>query len=109
MTTLSIAFLGEFHVSLNGNPIDSFESDKVRALLAYLAVEARPQRREHLAGLLWPEMPEASARHNLSQVLFNLRQSLHDREAQPPFLLVSRETILFNPEASATLDVATFD
>ena len=44
----------------DGAPITAFESDKVRALLAYLAVESgRPQRREMLAGLLWPERPDA--------------------------------------------------
>ena len=43
-------------------PVTAFASNKVRALLAYLAVEAdRPHRREALAGLLWPEQPEAKA------------------------------------------------
>ena len=75
MTHLSLAFLGTFQVNLDGAPVTTFESDKVRALLVYLAVEAhQPQRRQKLIGLLWPDMPERSARHNLSQVLFNLRQ-----------------------------------
>jgi predicted ATPase/DNA-binding SARP family transcriptional activator len=108
MTQLSLAFLGQYRVSLAGTPVAGFESDKVRALLAYLAVEAPAQRREVLAALLWPEMPEASARHNLSQVLFNLRQVIRDREAQPPFLLVSRDAIQFNPDSDYTLDIALF-
>jgi predicted ATPase/DNA-binding SARP family transcriptional activator len=108
MTHLSLAFLGAYEVQLDGAPVTGFESDKVRALLAYLAVEARPQRRAALTGLLWPEMPEASARHNLSQVLFNLRQVIDDRHVHPPFLLISRETIQFNPASGATVDVATF-
>lgn len=109
MARLSLAFLGGFQVALGGVPVTGFESDKVRALLAYLAVESTPQRRAALSGLLWPDMPEASARHNLSQVLFNLRQVIRDREAQPSFLLVSRDTILFNPESEHTLDVALFE
>ena len=41
---------GRFQVTLDSHPIASFESDKVRALLAYLAVEARrPHPREALA------------------------------------------------------------
>ena len=44
---LSISLLGSFQVMLDGNAITQFGYDKVRALLAYLAVEAnRPLRRE---------------------------------------------------------------
>jgi DNA-binding SARP family transcriptional activator len=50
-----------------------------------LAVEAdRPQRREKLVGLLWPDWPERSARQNLSQALYNLRAAIGDRTAEPP-------------------------
>ena len=56
MAELSLALLGPLQVTLDGAPITAFESDKVRALLTYLAVEAdRPHRRDALAGLLWPE------------------------------------------------------
>lgn len=109
MTHLSLAFLGSFQVAVDGAPVTAFESDKVRALLAYLAVEApQPQRRQALIGLLWPDMPERSARHNLSQVLFNLRQVIGDTQAQPPFLLVQRDVLQFNLASRHTLDVAQF-
>ena len=56
-----------------GQPVSGFEYDKVRALLAYLAVESdRPHRRETLAGLLWHEKSERDARHDLSQALYDL-------------------------------------
>ncbi|MGD9146963.1 MAG: alpha/beta hydrolase, partial [Anaerolineae bacterium] len=59
MARLSICLLGPLQVTLDGKPVTSFESDKVRALLAYLAVEVgQPHRREKLAGLLWPDRPE---------------------------------------------------
>ena len=59
MARLSISLLGTFQVLLYGQAVTGFESDKVRALLAYLALESdRPHRREALAGLLWPERPE---------------------------------------------------
>ncbi|HKI57864.1 MAG TPA: BTAD domain-containing putative transcriptional regulator [Trueperaceae bacterium] len=41
-------------------------------LLAYLAVEGATPR-ERLAGLLWPERPEARARANLRQLLLRIR------------------------------------
>ena len=53
MAHLSLTLLGPFQASLDGQPITAFRYDKVRALLAYLAVESdRPHRRETLAGLL---------------------------------------------------------
>ena len=39
MARLSLSLLGPFQVTLDGDPIIAFESDKVRALLAYLAGE----------------------------------------------------------------------
>ena len=99
----------------NGTPValpvraTGFVSNKVRALLFYLAVEAdRAHRRESLAGLLWPEWPDRSARTNLRNALANLRQAIGDRDAEPPFLLVTRETIQRNPESDASVDVSAF-
>ncbi len=109
MTHLAISVLGPLRVILDGAPVTAFESDKVRALLAYLAVEAdHPHRRETLAGLFWPERPERSARHNLSQALSNLRSAIGDRDAPRPFLLVTRQTVRFNRDSDHSLDVAAF-
>jgi adenylate cyclase len=105
MTRLTISLLGPLQVILDGEPVTAFESDKVRALLAYLAVEAdRPHRRETLAGLFWPERPERSARHNLSQALFNLRRAIGDHGATPPFLLITHQTVQFNKSSDCSLD-----
>ncbi len=109
MAQLSIFLLGQFKVCLDGVPITNFESDKVRALLAYLVVEAeRPIRREKLAGLLWPEFSESSARANLRSSLARLRKAIGDYEADPPFLLITRQTIQFNQAGNYDLDLRTF-
>lgn len=39
MAGLSLFLLGAFQVTLAGEPVTRFESNKVRALLAYLAIE----------------------------------------------------------------------
>jgi DNA-binding SARP family transcriptional activator/predicted ATPase len=107
---LSIRVLGPFQVSVDGEPVSGFHSDKVRALLAYLALSPdRPHRRERLAGLLWPEFPERSARTNLRNALANLRHVIDDGAASPPFLLSSNQTIQFNRESDYWLDADAFE
>lgn len=113
MPHLAMSLLGQFEVTLDGQPVTRFGTDKTRALLAYLITEAdRTHRRSMLAGLLWPDVPEAAARHNLSQALLLLRQALGDKasslRAKQPFLLATRQTLRFNPDSDHTFDVAAF-
>jgi len=109
MPRLSISLLGPLQVTLDDEPVADFATDKARALLAYLAVEAdRPHRRDALAGLLWPDQPQRKARQNLRQALSHLRHALGMQDDAAPFLLASRETIQFNPTSDHWLDVAAF-
>jgi DNA-binding SARP family transcriptional activator/predicted ATPase len=109
MTHLSIRLLGPFLAELDGECLSGFRSDKVRALLAYLAVEAqRPWARSTLAGLLWPDFPEPSALSNLRNALSNLRRVIGDFLTESPFLQISPETIQFNPAGDSWLDVKAF-
>ncbi|MEP6775037.1 MAG: BTAD domain-containing putative transcriptional regulator, partial [Chloroflexota bacterium] len=109
MARLKLSLLGTLQVVLDEQPATGFESAKVRALLAYLAGNAeRSHNRDTLTGLLWPEQDEATARTNLRQALSNLRRTIKDPGSNQPFLLVSRETIRFNPDADYWLDVAIF-
>jgi len=110
MALLSIQVLGPFQVKLSEEPLTSFATDKVRALLAYLALSPdRPHRREALAGLLWPEFPERSARSNLRNALANLRQVIRDGASSSPFLHCTRQTIQFNGQSGYWLDADAFD
>ena len=105
---LSLSLLGGFHVERDGTPITAFESNKVRALLAYLAVEAdRPHQRSALAGLLWPDHAEEAARTNLRHVLRQLRLSIDDGSA-PALLLANQQTIQLDPAGAYTVDVTRF-
>jgi predicted ATPase/DNA-binding SARP family transcriptional activator len=109
MARLSISLLGPFRLHLDGEPITGLESDKVRALLAYLALESdRLCRRASLASLLWPERPDRAARHDLSQAIYNLRNTLGVKDTDPPFLIATRQTLQFNPLSDHWLDVAAF-
>jgi DNA-binding SARP family transcriptional activator len=110
MARLSLSLLGPFQAMLDGKPIVAFESNKVRALLAYLAAEAdRPHPRETLAGLLWPDFSDRVALSNLRYALSGLRQAIGDRQADPPFLLISRGAVQFNLAGDAWVDVRDFE
>ncbi len=107
---LVISLLGPLHVLIDGHRPAEFTSDKVRDLLAYLAAQPeRPHRREMLAGLLWPESPERSARASLRNALARLRHAIDDHHADPPLLTVTYQTILFSPSSQSRLDIAEFE
>ena len=116
MATLSLSLLGNFQAWLDDQPIPGFQTRKVQALLIYLAAEPERHLRESLLDLMWPGMPNRSARHNLRQVLYYLRsaipelQSNQDREADNvPLLHANRQMIQLNPEAAVTVDVIQFE
>ena len=110
MAHLSLSLLGSFQVTLDGEPIAGFRTRKAGALLAYLAVEALMRLKGHsrtvLAGLLWPGKPERAALTSLRTALADLRTAIGDRDATPPYLQVTRETIQFNLASDHWLDVA---
>jgi DNA-binding SARP family transcriptional activator len=110
LARLTLSFLGCFQVCLDDRPVTDFKSNKVRALLAYLAVEAdRPHRREALAGLLWPDRPDRDALSNLRYTLSSLRRTIGDHAAVPPFLLITPTTIQFNRASDYWLDVTELE
>jgi DNA-binding SARP family transcriptional activator len=108
LTKLHIHCLGAFQASLDGEPL-AFDTDKSRALLAYLVIEsALPQHRARLAGLLWSDTPEKRALHNLRQALSSLRKLLQDDTRAIPFLLIQRDTVQINHQSDIWVDVAAF-
>jgi DNA-binding SARP family transcriptional activator/tetratricopeptide (TPR) repeat protein len=102
-TGLEIRVFGGLRIVLNGAPLTAFISAKAPALLAYLAVTGRAQRRDDLAALLWGEMPDVDARNNLRQAVANLRRMLE------PYLIITRETLELNPATPCFLDAAAFE
>jgi predicted ATPase/DNA-binding SARP family transcriptional activator len=106
---LSLSLFGPLEVRLDGRPVSGFEYNKVRGLLAYLAMAGRqPQPRAHLCELLWPNAPERAARQSLSQALTRLRHALRDSASAQPLILATTETIQLNPAAGLEVDAARF-
>ncbi len=86
---LKLAFMGTMRIELGEEPVH-LVSAKAQALLCYLAVSGRAYSRQALAGLLWPDLPEADARRNLRGVVMKLRQDVD------PFLAVTPQSIAFD-------------
>ena len=86
-----ISVLGELQVKKLGKVSSLPPSRKTRALLAYLAVTGRPQRREKLCELFWdiPDDPRGSLRWSLSKIRTAIRA---DDQIDP--LEADRNTVL---------------
>ncbi len=117
MSGLSLSLLGPFGAAVGDRPLNKFRTNRVQALLIYLATEnvsaANQHRREALMELLWPGLPQKSAQVNLRQTLYHLRKGVPEMPAadggEPvPFLLSDRQSIQLNPAYPITLDVAEF-
>jgi DNA-binding SARP family transcriptional activator len=99
--------LGPFQATLDGKPAEGLNSDTLRALLAYLAVESKREHpREQIAALLWPERSDHEARDSLRFALSKLHSALDDRRADSPFLMVNRTHVQFNLASDHWLDVS---
>ncbi len=90
---LALQLLGPPRLTRGGRPVE-FARRKALALLAYLAVEGRPQSREALAALFWPDHDQARARANLRTCLSSLARTL-----KCGALAVEGETIRLAPGA----------
>ncbi len=100
----SVQLLGTFQVQHRGTAVTRFGGDKVRAMLAYLVVEAdRPHAREAMAALFWPDLPTNGALRNLTQTLVRLREALGSCEP----VVTTRRAVQWRP-AAAEVDMATF-
>ncbi|MEM7802588.1 MAG: BTAD domain-containing putative transcriptional regulator, partial [Chloroflexota bacterium] len=81
MVRWRITLFGTPQVSQDGETI-RIGRRKATALLAYLTMTGKPQARETLLTLLWPDFDRASAQNNLRRELALLRKSIGDELLQ---------------------------
>ena len=104
---LQIQCFGGFHVNKGEEPISAFNTDKVRALFIYLVTEAGQKfQRSHLAGLLWSDIPDEQAMHNLRQAISLLRKAL--KEEGQSIIFADREQIGIHSGANLKADILDF-
>ena len=103
---LQLLFLGPPEVRLGAHLL-TFRTRKTLALLVYLALEAGPQPRDHLAALLWPNASPERSYASLRNTLGHLQSALRQAGGQPPaaFLSISHTDLALNPEAGSQVDL----
>lgn len=75
---LDVHLLGQFDIRRDGQQV-IIRSRPAQTLLAYLTLTPGVrQRREKLAGMLWPDTAETTARTNLRYVLWRINQAIGD-------------------------------
>jgi WD40 repeat protein/DNA-binding SARP family transcriptional activator len=107
---LQIRLLGQFDIRADGKRV-TIPTRAAQSLLAYLVLTAgTSQRREKLAGMLWPESTEENARKNLRQELWRIRKAISTRHSSKnDYLIADEMTLKFNREAEYWLDVAQME
>ena len=110
MTNLALSLMGSFQAKIDGRLITSFRSAKIQGLLIYLAINRDEVcDRDFLAAFLWPDESERTAKKNLRQSIYQLRQTLGESAAtEEPILLVTRSTLQINPNSPLSVDVEDF-
>lgn len=89
---------GGFDVRLNGFSVAGFTYNKMRALLAYLAVEQKQEHnREFLIELLWYGFVPSAAQNNLRRTLSDLRRAL-ELPAGKTLFSTSKNSVRFIPD-----------
>jgi predicted ATPase/DNA-binding SARP family transcriptional activator len=104
---LKVRLLGAFEVKQK--KLISIPSRPSQSLFAYLILNAGTfHRREKLAGLLWPDSLEETARDNLRHALWRVRKALPAHQ-KTEYLLTDDLSIAFNTSAEYWLDAAELE
>ncbi len=103
MASIDFYLFGAPRVERDGRTV-SFDTRKATALLAYLLLTGQVHARDSLAALLWPEYDQSHARGALRRTLSALTRTIGAEN-----LLISRETIGVDPDASLWCDVQEFN
>jgi DNA-binding SARP family transcriptional activator len=102
---LRIRLLGSLEAEADGVPVTLPPGGRVRGLLAWLALHPGPHPRARLAGWLWPDVPEASARASLRSAVWALRQALGP--GCSGCLVANRQSVGLSPDR-VSVDVIDF-
>src|SRR6266511_3130125 len=107
---LEVRLLGKFEIKRDGKPV-AISSRPAQSLFAYLILSAgTAHRREKLAGMLWPDSLEETARDNLRHALWRVRKVLPaSQKPKIEYFLADDLSISFNASSEYYLDAAELE
>ena len=107
---LEVRLLGQFQIRIDGKAV-TIPNRNDQSLLSYLVLNAGTAfRREHLAGLLWPDSDETNAKGYLRQALWRLRKSFTEAApSTPDYFQANKISITFDPSRPYKLDTAVLE
>jgi DNA-binding SARP family transcriptional activator len=106
---LDIRFFGQASVRCNAVPIKFAKRDRTIAMLARIILQrGAPLSREALAYSVFSDEDEATALAELRRYLYLAGKALPERSGEP-WLISDSETVRWNSDAGAIIDVVAFE
>jgi predicted ATPase/DNA-binding SARP family transcriptional activator len=111
LSELKFSLLGSLQIEHRRLGAITLTNRKAIGLLSYLLIESgHAHSREFLLGLLWPDLPTASAQNNLRVTWAHLQKALGTSASdEQPYLVADRLTLRFTPLSDHELDVTRFN
>jgi DNA-binding SARP family transcriptional activator len=108
--TLNVYCLGTFRAYINERSIDNWNGNNAKAIFKYMVVNrSRAIPVEILMDLFWRDDEPDTARRNLYQAIYLLRQALQSGTADYPYILSTNGCYGLNPELNIWLDSEAFN
>ena len=101
-TLLKLQFLGQVRITNEDEPPIDLASEKMIALLAYLAVTEESFSRPQLEALLWGDSPPEKAQTSLRTAVYNINKRIEG------LLNTTRKTVTFAPQRPFSIDTQQF-
>ena len=106
---LDIALLGEFRLTLDGQPGRLSAPPKAKLVLANLLLHHGAVERERIAFALWPDARETEGRANLRRHLYHLQRALPTRCSGTPWLSTSENSVSWIDGTDVRVDTFEFE
>lgn len=107
---LQIRLLDGFQLLLDEQPLPPLPSHTARSLFAFLVCHAtQTHSRARLAGLFYPNLPEARARRRLSQALWQICSTLANAGLAAVPIVTAGDMVRWDETVTHTVDVNHFE
>lgn len=108
--TLSVYFLGQFRVFVNGRSITNWSGNKCKSIFKHMVMNRHQSvNHEVLMDLFWPDDEPDVARRNLYQAIYLLRQALQQGDDDFQYIICNDGAYSFNEQLKIWADSIFFE